>query len=143
MCFNKYILRIGYYSDMSDLILDHNIVEGLQQYPLCGNQQMYGHLLNIGHRVEQTRIRDSQRRVDPCGTEQTTVLCARSFIIISFRWTSCITTLNVYITTWLCALVHVTYYSKYGVKHKVCVLLRHNQSETVVDLFTSAVRDTG
>ena len=58
----------AYYSDISDSNLDQ-IVEGFQQqYPMCGNRQMYGHLLSIGHRVQQARIRESQRRIDPCGT---------------------------------------------------------------------------
>ena len=58
----------GYYSDIPDSNLDE-IVERIQrQYPLCGNCQMYGHLLSMGHRIQQARIRESQRRIDPCGT---------------------------------------------------------------------------
>ena len=34
---------------------------------MCGNSQMRGHLLARGFRVQQTRIREAQRRVDPAG----------------------------------------------------------------------------
>ncbi len=34
---------------------------------MCGNRQMQGHLLSRGYRVQQVRIRESQRRIDPEG----------------------------------------------------------------------------
>jgi hypothetical protein len=58
----------AYYSDIPDSDLDEIVERLQQQYPLCGNRQMYGHLLSMGHRIQQARIRESQRRVDPCGT---------------------------------------------------------------------------
>ena len=58
----------GYYSNLSDSELDE-IVRSIQwQYHMCGNQQMHGHLLIMGHRIQQARIRDSQRRIDSSGT---------------------------------------------------------------------------
>ena len=56
------------YSMLSDQELD-NIVQTIrQQFPMCGNKQMQGHLLSIGYRVQQHRVRDSQRRLDPHGS---------------------------------------------------------------------------
>ena len=37
-------------------------------FPMCGNQQMQAHLLSRGFRVQQHRVRETQRRVDPEGT---------------------------------------------------------------------------
>ena len=37
------------------------------RFGLCGNRQMMGHLLTFGVRVQQERLRESQRRVDPGG----------------------------------------------------------------------------
>ena len=43
----------GYYSNLSDSELDE-IVRSIQwQYPMCGNQQMHGHLLRMGHCIQQ------------------------------------------------------------------------------------------
>ena len=36
-------------------------------FPTCGNRQMIGHLLARGYRVQQIRVREAQRRVDPQG----------------------------------------------------------------------------
>ncbi len=38
------------------------------QFPTCGNKQMMGHLQSRGYRVQQIRVREAQRRVDPIGT---------------------------------------------------------------------------
>ena len=56
------------YSNISDQELDDLVQDIQQQFPMCGNKQMQGHLLHRGFRVQQTRIRDSQRRVDPSGS---------------------------------------------------------------------------
>lgn len=56
------------YSCLSDQQLDELVHMIQQQFPMCGNRQMQGFLLSYGHRVQQSRIRESQRRVDPNGT---------------------------------------------------------------------------
>jgi len=56
------------YAELSDDELDTVVTEIQNQFPMCGNRQMQGHLLSRGLRVQQARIRDSQRRVDPSGT---------------------------------------------------------------------------
>ena len=44
------------------------IVREIQShFPTCGNRQMIGHLLARGYRVQQIRVREAQRRVDPQG----------------------------------------------------------------------------
>ena len=55
------------YSDISDSDLDQIVREIQQQFPTCGNRQMQGHLLARGYRIQQIRIRESQRRIDPDG----------------------------------------------------------------------------
>ena len=56
------------YSDLNDDQLDR-VVEGIvSEFPMCGNRQMQGHLLARGIRVQQHRIGEAQRRVDPAGT---------------------------------------------------------------------------
>ena len=56
------------YSALSDSELDSMVTEIQSQFPMCGNRQMQGHLLARGHRVQQIRVREAQRRVDPQGT---------------------------------------------------------------------------
>lgn len=66
---SEYGLSIrDHYSCVSDQQLDELVHMIQQQFPMCGNRQMQGFLLSHGHRVQQTRIRESQRRVDPSGT---------------------------------------------------------------------------
>lgn len=55
------------YSTIIDSELDGIVREIQTQFPMCGNRQMAGHLLSRGCRVQQSRIRESQRRVDPDG----------------------------------------------------------------------------
>ena len=55
------------YSTIADGELDRLVSEFQAQYPLCGNRQMQGHLLSRGYRIQQSRVRESQRRVDPDG----------------------------------------------------------------------------
>ena len=56
------------YSDISDTELDEIVRCIHQQHPMCGNVQMQGHLLSRGYRIQQIRIRESMRRIDPTGT---------------------------------------------------------------------------
>ena len=53
---------------VSDDQLDEIVAKIQQQFPLCGNRQMLGHLLARGLRVQQIRVREAQRRVDPEGS---------------------------------------------------------------------------
>ena len=39
-----------------------------KEYPWCGNRQMCGHLLARGLRVQQHRVREIQRKIDPNGS---------------------------------------------------------------------------
>ena len=56
------------YAQLSNRELD-DIVRDIQtQFPTCGNRQMQGHLLSCGIRVQQYRVRESQRRIDPSGS---------------------------------------------------------------------------
>lgn len=66
---NDYGLSIrDQYSGLRDQQLDEVVYTIQQQFPMCGNRQMQGFLLSYGHRIQQSRIRESQRRVDPNGT---------------------------------------------------------------------------
>ena len=66
---SKYGISISaQYSTVSDNQLDDIVAEIQQQFPLCGNRQMLGHLLARGLRVQQIRVREAQRRVDPEGS---------------------------------------------------------------------------
>ena len=55
------------YSTISDPELDTLVNEIQTQFPTCGNRQMQGHLISNGYRVQQNRVRESQRRIDPNG----------------------------------------------------------------------------
>ena len=37
-------------------------------FPTCGQKQMMGHLKSRGRRVQQERVREVMRRVDPAGS---------------------------------------------------------------------------
>ena len=54
----------SYYSTMPDTELDTIVMDMQHQYPMCGNRQMQGHLLSRGYRIQQFRIRESQRHID-------------------------------------------------------------------------------
>jgi hypothetical protein len=56
------------YSSLSDDDLDTLTKEIQQIFPMCGNRQMMGQLLARGIRVQQYRVRESQRRIDPEGS---------------------------------------------------------------------------
>ena len=56
------------YSSITDEELDA-LVKYIQiMFPMCGNRQMLGQLLARGVRVQQHRVRESQRRIDPEGS---------------------------------------------------------------------------
>ena len=56
------------YSEMTDEELDTIVHNIHQEFPMCGNRQMSGHLLSRGYRIQQQRIQESMWRVDPEGT---------------------------------------------------------------------------
>lgn len=56
------------YSVLSDQDLEEIVQRIQQQFPMCGNKQMQGHLVSMGYRVQQHRVRDTQRRLDPHGS---------------------------------------------------------------------------
>ena len=57
------------YCAISDQDLDDIVLTIAQQYPDCGQKMMQGHLRERGIMVQQTRIRESMRRIDPYGTD--------------------------------------------------------------------------
>ena len=56
------------YTPFTDEELDRVVGEIHADFPMCGNTQMQGHLVSRGFRVQQQRIREAQRRVDPEGS---------------------------------------------------------------------------
>lgn len=55
------------YSDISDEDLDVIVERLMREFPNCGYKRMTGLLLNTGHRIQQRRIRECMRRVNPEG----------------------------------------------------------------------------
>ena len=45
------------YTDLSDDDLDQLVTDIQDQFPMCGNRKMHGHLLSHGVRVQQCTIR--------------------------------------------------------------------------------------
>lgn len=75
---SEYGLSIGsQYTSLTDDELDQIVITIQDQFPNCGNRQMYGHLLSQGYRVQQERIRESQRRTCPEGTMMRRLGCLR------------------------------------------------------------------
>ena len=56
------------YSTITDQELDRHVREIQLEFPMCGNRQMCGHLLSRGFRLQQYRVREAQRRIDPEGS---------------------------------------------------------------------------
>ena len=56
------------YSTISDTELDRIVHEVQTQFPMCGNRQMQGHLFSRGYRIQQSRVMEAQRRIDPDGS---------------------------------------------------------------------------
>lgn len=55
------------YSNVSDTELDRAITSIQHQHPNCGYRMMSGFLAQLGHRVQQSRIREAMARTDPEG----------------------------------------------------------------------------
>ena len=55
------------YSDISDDDLDHIVERIMREFPKSGYNRMTGLLQNAGHRIQQSRIRECMRRVNPDG----------------------------------------------------------------------------
>jgi hypothetical protein len=58
----------GTYTIISDERLDTTTLEILTSFPNIGYKRMTGHLRSRGMRIQQKKIRESMRRVDPQGT---------------------------------------------------------------------------
>ena len=58
----------SYYTQLTDHELDRVVLEIHRNIPTCGNRQLQGCLLARGLRVQQHRIREAHRRVDPEGS---------------------------------------------------------------------------
>lgn len=56
------------YATLTDNELDSLVSDIQHHFPMCGNHQMEGQLLAWGFRIQQHRIREAQRRVDPEGS---------------------------------------------------------------------------
>ena len=65
------------YSQLSDDQLDDLVGSIQQQFPHCGNRQMFGHLTSRGVRVQYHRVRESQRRIDPGGSVLRQLRCMK------------------------------------------------------------------
>lgn len=57
----------GQYADITVSELDTLVADIHEDFPNCGNSVMKGHLLFRGYRLQQSRIRESLRRIDPRG----------------------------------------------------------------------------
>ena len=55
------------YCDFNDEQLDRLVLQLLTEFPNSGYRRMTGFLLSAGHQVQQRRVRESMRRVDPNG----------------------------------------------------------------------------
>ena len=66
---NEFASRIGnYYFDINDNDLEETVRSIVQQFPNTGYKRMTGLLFSRGLRVQQNRIREMMRRVDPSET---------------------------------------------------------------------------
>ena len=63
------------YADLTNDDLCILISEIQEEFPMCGNRQMEGYLLSRGFRVQQSRIRETQRRISPEGTIMRRLKC--------------------------------------------------------------------
>ena len=61
------IRKSDFYSLMEDDKRDQVIVPILKDFPNSGYEKMKGFLLSRGHRIQENKIRESMRRVDPEG----------------------------------------------------------------------------
>lgn len=56
------------YSTITDGELDEIVATMQEQFPNWGNRQMYGYLISQNVRIQFSRVRESQSRVDPNGS---------------------------------------------------------------------------
>ena len=64
-----YGLSIGdQYADIPDDELERVVIGIKAEFPTCGQKQMMGHLRSRGYRVQQVRVREVMRRIDPEGS---------------------------------------------------------------------------
>ena len=61
------LYSLNLYSSISDEELDLQVIRIKQEFPNSGSRMLRGHLLSYGLRVQQKRIRESLRRIDPEG----------------------------------------------------------------------------
>ncbi len=78
----------GRYSDVTDAELEQVMSEIKSVHPQCGNIQMKGHLLSRGLRVQQRRIRETLRAVDPEGSimRRLVTINRRKYSVPAPRW---------------------------------------------------------
>ena len=71
------------YADVTDHELEHLVMGIEMEFPTCGQKQMMGHLRARGYRVQQVRLREIMRRVDPEGSimRRLTVLNRRRYSV--------------------------------------------------------------
>ena len=55
------------FSNTDNNQLDNIVLDIKQQHPICGYRMVLGHLRSKGLFIQQTRVRESMRRVDPEG----------------------------------------------------------------------------
>ena len=55
------------YSRISDSELDRIVTYVQHENPNCGYRMMQGYVAQLGHKVQQNRIRESMARTDPLG----------------------------------------------------------------------------
>lgn len=75
------------FSDLTDRELDEIVSDIHHEFPMCGNRQMIGHLQARGIRIQQHRVRESMRRVDPEGTvaRRLHTICRRRYAVAAPR----------------------------------------------------------
>ena len=73
------------YSIISDGELDQLVTDIQHHYPLCGYRMMRGHLVSLGHRVQESRVRASMLRTDPEGVllRRITAIQRRTYSVAS------------------------------------------------------------
>ena len=55
------------YANLRQQDLDNIVKEILEQFPKTGYKRMIGYLMAKGHRVQEKKVREAMRRVDPEG----------------------------------------------------------------------------
>ena len=145
------------YSDINDDMLDELVFQIQCNYPTCGNRQMMGHLLAQGHRVQQSRVKESQCRVDPDGAtlRRLHVLNRREYSVPGplslyhidgnhklIRYIHCTSSFLYYRLNRWRIVVHgcIDGYSRRIIYLKAC---DNNRSDTVFRLFHDAVNLLG